>query len=131
MIIKVICHSKREPLQLIHDDLVLLRWEVDKDSEASLRAVLDAKLLNTLLYAVLRMHEVNYLIAQVLSLKLSITLVLKGSCNCDVQVDEACYVSGVDDREIFLVGASKRCQALFTLLKLFSRYVLILALELE
>ena len=68
MIIKVICHSKREPLQLIRDDLVLLGREVNKDSEASLRAVLNTKLLNTLLYAMLRVHVVNYFIAQVLSL---------------------------------------------------------------
>ena len=59
MIIKVVCYAKCEPLELIHDDLVLLGWEVDKDSEASLRAVLDTILLNTLLYAMLRVHEVN------------------------------------------------------------------------
>ena len=116
MIIKVICYSKSEPLQLIHDDLVLLGREVDKDSEAGLRAILDAKLLYTLLYAMLRMHEVDYLIAQVLSLKSTITLVLEGTCNGDVQVDEASDVSGVHNREIVLVGASERRQTLFALL---------------
>ena len=116
MIIKVICYSKSEPLQLIHDDLVLLGWEIDKDSEAGLRAILDTKLLYTLLYAVLRMHEVDYLIAQVLSLKSTITLVLEGTCNGDVEVDEASDVSGVHNREIVLVGAGERCQTLFALL---------------
>ena len=108
MVIKVVCYAKCEPLQLIHDDLVLLGWEVDKDSEASLRAVFDTILLNTLLYAMLRVHEVNYLVAQVLSLEPTITLVLKSSCHGNVQVDETGYVIGVYNREIFLVGSSER-----------------------
>ena len=115
MIIKVICDSKRESLQLIRNDLVLLGRKVDKDSEAGLRAILDTKLLYTLLYAVLRMHKVDYLIAQVLSLKSTITLVLEGTCNSDVQVDEASDISGVHNREIVLVGAGERRQTLFAL----------------
>ena len=95
---------------------MLLGREVDKDSEAGLRAILDTKLLYTLLYAVLGMHEVDYLIAQVLCLKSTITLVLEGACDGDVEVDEASDVSGVHNREIVLVGAGKRRQTLFALL---------------
>ena len=76
MIIQVVCHAKCKPLHFIHDDLELLWREVDEDSEAGLSAVLDTKLLNTLLYAMLGVHEVDYFIAQVLSLITTIALVL-------------------------------------------------------
>lgn len=59
MLVEIGCHRTCKPLQLISHYLDLLGREIDVNREARLSAVFNAKLLNTLLDRVLRVHEVD------------------------------------------------------------------------
>ena len=92
-----------EPSHLICHMLQLLGREVHVDCKARLLAVLDAKLLNALLDGVVRVQEVDDLVAKTLCLHLAVTLADQSARDRDVEVHDACNVVGVHDTEIVCV----------------------------
>ena len=92
-----------ESSHLICHVLKLLGWEIHVDSEASILAVFDAKLLDALLDGVVRVQEVDNLVAKTLRLHLAITLANQSARDRNVEVHDACNVVGVHDTEIVCV----------------------------
>ena len=89
------------------DQLHLLRWKVYIDGEAGSLTAFDAILHDALLNRVLRVHEVDDLIAKRLRLHLVVALGKECAGDGDVQVHDAGDVSGVHDCKVVAVGAYK------------------------
>ena len=87
-------------LHFVGDNLNLLCREVDVNCEASILAMFDAKLGDSLLNRVLWVHEVEDLVPQALSLHLIVTLRNECPRHCDIQVHDARHECRVDDTKI-------------------------------
>ena len=95
-----------ESSHLICHMLKLLGWEIHVDSKASILAVFYAKLLDALLDGVVRVQEVDDLMAKTLRLHLTVTPADQSARNRDVEVHDACNVVGVHNTEIVCVCCS-------------------------